>query len=106
MQKKPSSKRPITSYEAGSQEKHPEGVKTQRTQVKISEFNMDDFLIDSYCSKTTKSIIVEENSPEAILIETKKPVELEKKSSTQSLNSFNKIKQLGKGKYGEVFLVQ
>ena len=43
---KPSSKRPFTSYEACSHERPLFAAVRHRTKVQITEFNLDDFLID------------------------------------------------------------
>ena len=62
-----SNKRPITSYEAGSHEKPLLAAVRHRTKVQITEFNLDDFLIDAYCTKMTKSIILDVQSPENVI---------------------------------------
>ena len=61
---------------------------------------MDDFMIDSYCTKMTQSIILEEQSPETVS-DTKV---LNEPSAALSAKSFHRLKRLGAGKYGEVFL--
>lgn len=63
---RPSNKRPITSYEVGSHERPLLAAVRHRAKVQITEFNLDDFLIDAYCTKMTKSIILDVQSPENV----------------------------------------
>ena len=62
--------------------------------VEISPFNQGELLMDAYCTKMTKSIIM---SSETI----SKPNNINEPTE----KDFHKIKFLGKGKFGEVYLV-
>lgn len=91
-------RRPSTSHEIGSHEPlHP--LLPNGATIHTSEFNIDDFLIDSYCAKMSRSIILAEPSPEAIV-----DVKPKSKEPQLSASCFHRIRRLGSGKYGEVFL--